>query len=110
MSLSHESLVDLYSLRLYLSHIMDKNEGMPGKMLYGMFIDMIECVVKREGEWDAFEGVVSEYATLEKLLKDNHANDVLRSIGVDPNDKERVTMAMSALYVYKRQLERRGSE
>lgn len=110
MSLSHESLVDLYSLRLHLTHIMDICQDMSGKMLYGMFIDMVECVVKREGEWDAFERVVSEHAVLEKLLKDNHANDVLRSIGVDPNDKERVTMAMSALYVYKRQLERRGTE
>lgn len=110
MSLSHESLVDLYSLRLYLSHIMDKYEDMPGKMLYGMFIDMIECIVNREGERDAFEDVVAQHAKLERLLKDNRANDVLRSIGVDPDDKEGVTMAMSALYVYKRQLERRGSE
>lgn len=110
MSLSRESLADLYSLRLHLSHIMDRYEDMSGKMLYGMFIDMIECIVNREGERDAFEQIASEHAALEELLKDHRGPDVLRAMGVDPNDKERVTMVMSALYVYKRQLERRGSQ
>ena len=110
MSLTYESLVDLYSLRLYLSQIMDKNEEMPGKMLYGMFVDMIECIVNREGERDAFDQIATERAALEDLLKDNRGPDLLRAIGVDPDDKESVAMAMSALYVFKRKMERKGSE
>ena len=110
MSLTYESLVDLYSLRLHLSHIMDRTEEMPAKMVYGMFMDMIDCIVNREGERDAFDQIAAERADLEKLLKDNRGPDLLRAIGVDPEDKESVAMAMSALYVCKRKMERRGSE